>query len=241
MAILDATPEEQAFQFIVINNKSAKVKTDNVKAIIADFNEDELQERLKKARVNYKDIPATLLDIDKSEESPFKDLMDWPLNQTENKEIKLTTIEGCLRYTRNQIPGLKEEDDEDSTKYIFMAIWRSVKENFPDLWRSNEKFMSKVNINALNEYIIDRLENIYVMSDFDIFDEAKVEEYTKKILDPINKDYWESDWVIKIQDNAVVRNTIKKDLKIMSHNNASGRKEWYENLESISPDFGVNE
>jgi DGQHR domain-containing protein len=43
VALLDASPEEQAFQFVVINNKAAKVPTDNVKGIIADFDEENLR------------------------------------------------------------------------------------------------------------------------------------------------------------------------------------------------------
>jgi hypothetical protein len=63
VALIDASSDEQAFQFVVINNKAAKVPTDNVKAIIATVSENDLRDRLLNAGVNYGDISATLKDI----------------------------------------------------------------------------------------------------------------------------------------------------------------------------------
>jgi DGQHR domain-containing protein len=154
VALINASPEEQAFQFVVINNKAAKVPTDNVKAIIASINEQDLQERLLNAGVSYGDISATLKDINDQKTSPFYQLLDWPLNKGQ-KLVQLTTIEACLRYIRNQFPGL--EEDEDTLKDIFTLIWNGIKERYKDLWIVNEKFMSKVNITALNEFVTDRL------------------------------------------------------------------------------------
>jgi hypothetical protein len=43
-------------------------------------------------------------------------------------------------------------------------------------------------------------------------------------------DFWQSNWSIKIQDTASVRNLIKEDLEQMS-DNCKLRKPWYEDLE----------
>ena len=43
VSLLDASVEEQAFQFIVINNKAVRVPTENVKSIIANIDEEKLQ------------------------------------------------------------------------------------------------------------------------------------------------------------------------------------------------------
>lgn len=39
VCMVDASVQEQAFQFIVINNKAVRVPTDNVKAIIAHLDD----------------------------------------------------------------------------------------------------------------------------------------------------------------------------------------------------------
>ncbi len=51
-ALLDAESNEQAFQFIVINNKVTRVPSDLVRSLIVDFNENDLQKRLETARVS---------------------------------------------------------------------------------------------------------------------------------------------------------------------------------------------
>lgn len=237
VALLNATPEEQAFQFVVINNKSAKVSTDNVKAIIANFDEDQIRERLARAGVDYKGVPASLYDIDSRPDSPFVNLLDWPNNQLGQRIIKLTTIESCLRYIKNKIPNLLEEDDDDTVKEIFLAIWRSAKNHYTNLWPANDKFMSKVNINALNEFVVDRIENSSLDGNVNVYDPDDVERYTQAVLRTIPEDFWRNDWQISLQDNAVVRNMIKADLKTITHNMRSTRSDrvWYQGLELIQP------
>ena len=204
VALIDASHDEQAFQFVVINNKSAKVPTDNVKAIISQINENDLQERLLKAGVKYGEISATLRDIDELENSPFKHLLNWPLNPDKTRRIvELTTIEACLRYIKDQFPVL--EDDEDTLREVFMAMWTAAKDICGVLWVQNEKLMSKVNITALNEFITDRLSYAWEGDLLDIFDPGKVENQTRGILEQITPEFWLVEWVFKLQDNAVMR------------------------------------
>lgn len=91
-AYIGIAPQEQAFQFVVINNKAQKVDTKNVKAIIRNVDEDLLERRLLKAGVSYGKYPATLGDIDELEESPFYQMLDWPLNPTDNKKVYLQVV-----------------------------------------------------------------------------------------------------------------------------------------------------
>jgi len=234
VALIDATPEEQAFQFVVINNKSARIPTDNVKAIISDVNETDLQDRLSKAGVNYGDIPATLREINDREDSPFHNLLDWQLNPDKaHRIIKLTTLEASLRYIRNQIPAVTEMGDEDTEKEIFLSIWRAISGSFEMLWNRSDKFMSKVNINALNEFVVDRLENAWVDEVVDVYDSEQVEQYTTKIIQPIPTEFWTRTWAVVLQDNAVVRELIKADLKKISHNVRNPQKAWHEELKLI--------
>lgn len=236
IALINASPEEQAFQFVVINNKAAKVPTDNVKAIIASINEEELQDRLLKAGVSYGNVSAILSDIDSQESSPFYQLLDWPLNTSRDSSdrilVKLTTIEACLRYIRNQFPALQPDEEEDTQKDIFLAVWRAVKHKYDDLWGTNEKFMSKVNIDALNEFIIDRLAYAWEGDFLDIYEATQVEAQTEIILGSIPQDFWSEEWNIKLQDNAVIRNYIKEDLRMISQTIKAGNK-WQVGLKLI--------
>lgn len=230
-AYIDADPQEQAFQFVVINNKAQKVPTDNVKAIIRGIDEENLQTRLLRAGVSYGRYPATLGDIDDLPESPFYKLLDWPLNQTTNKIIQLTTIESCLRYIRDTLPILAE--DEDSLKALFIACWNGAKATYPALWINNEKFMSKVNILATNEFIIDKLENGWIDGNTNLYESEEVATYVKRVLEDIPVEFWTTDWVYPLQDNALVRGRIKDDLRKIPQNIRSGRV-WNDGLKNIA-------
>lgn len=234
ISLVDAPPKEQAFQFIVVNNKVVRVPTESAKSIIADLDdedEDELGERLLKAGIKYKDISPILRDINDLETSPFRNLLDWSYNRDGIRLVNLTAIEQSLRYLRNLFTFLDE--DEDSLLEIFLAIWRSVKNQYPNLWGEDNKFMKKVNINALNEFVTDRLKMAWEFGLLDIFDPDRVQEQTQRILDSIPGEFWEVDWDIRIQDNANVRNMIKDDLVQMTENRKL-RKAWNRDLKVVT-------
>ena len=232
VALIDASPEEQAFQFVVINKKADKVPTNNVKAIIASINEADLQSRLLKAGVDYGNISAMLKDVNEREDSPFKGLLIWPLDTNNSGQVQLTAIEACLRYIRGTIRDL--EDDEDTTYEVFLSLWQTVKERYADLWANNKLFMSKVNINALNEYVVDKLANSWENTNIDIYDMDDVKAQTKAVLKPIPSDLWKMRWSIRIQDNSVVRDIIKEDLRTVLQN-ARSRKQpnWFDGLQVL--------
>jgi DGQHR domain-containing protein len=237
-AFIDAPPQEQAFQFVVINNKAQKVKTDNVKAIIKDIDEEALQSRLRVAGVNYGKYPAMLGDIDEMSDSPFYQLLNWPINNSPSaiKAIELTTIETCLKYIKAVLPILS--DDEDTLKDIFISTWRGIKEFYTGLWNiptppEKSKFLSKVNITALNEYVMDRLGNAWLEGHVDIYEANQVSTYTKKFVEDIPAEFWTTDWTIALQDNTIVRNKIKEDLRKIPQNIRAGR-EWNDGLNLIA-------
>lgn len=232
-ALIDADPNEQAFQFVVINKKADKVPTDNVKAIIATINEADLQERLLKAGVNYGNISAILKDINDREDSPFYGLLIWPLTSNGQGQVQLSAIEACLRYIRGQVEDLK--NDEATTYEVFMTVWKVVKEKFSDLWGLNDLFMSKVNINAMNEFIVDKLANAHEDANIDIFNQYDVESQTKTILRPIPSDLWKMKWEVGLQDNSVIRDMIKDDLrKILQNVRSRTNRDWFDGLGVLS-------
>jgi hypothetical protein len=118
-------------------------------------------------------------------------------------------------------------------KELLMAIWSAVKSKYESLWIDNPKFMSKVNIVALNEFITDRLSFAYEGQLLDIYQEQPVKDQTGTILNLIPEDFWKKDWKIpKLQDNALVRTAIKEDLKLISHNTRAG-SDWFENTKLV--------
>jgi DGQHR domain-containing protein len=229
VSLIEAPLQEQAFQFVVINNKAVRVPPDNVRAIIAKIDEDELQRRLLLAGVGYGKASPLLRDINDLPSSPFKDLLDWPYNTTETKTVPLTAIEQSVRYIKTQFQALNLDDDEASLVEIFCAIWRAIKDNYPNLWGEEGKFMTKVNINALNEFIVERLKFSWEMGYVDIFDAKAIERLVLNIVGLLPKEFWESEWSIRIQDNANVRNLIKSDLNTLA-NNSRLKNTWNEDL-----------
>ncbi|GAB4190339.1 MAG: hypothetical protein OHK0022_02990 [Roseiflexaceae bacterium] len=229
VALIDASPEEQAFQFVVINNKAAKVPTDNVKAILASIDEPILQKRLLNAGVSYGNVSSILKDINEQEGSPFKGLLIWPLSEKNDGQIQLTTIETCLRYLRESF----RIDDEDTRKEILLAVWRAVSKKFDNLWLKSDKFMSKVNLIALNDYIVDRLVYAWEGDVVDINQPERVETQTINILSPIPSDFWQRDWNYGIQDNSVVRKALRDDLNAISKN-IRNKHNWDKDLKTVT-------
>lgn len=226
IALVDASLLEQAFQFVVINNKAVRVPTDNVRAIIAHIDEEELQERLLTAGVRYGNKSPLLRDLNDLEISPFKDLLDWPYNKSGHKLVPLTAVEQATRFLQS---AFDIEEDSDSLIEIFCAMWSAVKTSYSDLWGKENQLMKKVSINALNEYISERIKFSWEMSLVDIFDSDSVYNQVLSIIKLLPEEFWKETWSVKIQDNASMRNIIKSDLETLS-NNSKMRKPWRENL-----------
>lgn len=231
VALVDTSVHEQAFQFIVINNKSTRVATDNIKSIIEGVNEDGLRKRLLEAGVPYGETSPILRDLDTLEASPFRHLLDWDFNKKGTKLIPLTALEQAVRYARSLFEFLR--DDEDTLVQLLIAVWSSAKRSYPTLWGRANTFMTKVNINALNEFAFDKLKSAWEFDRVDIDDMAGVEAETDKLLGKIPMAYWDSEWQAKVQDNANVRSIIKRDLDQMVVNQKL-QQPWRTGLEMVA-------
>lgn len=237
IGLMDAPLKEQAFHFIVINNKAVRVPTESAKSIIADLDEtqeDELGERLLKAGIKYKDVSPILREINDLEASPFKDLLDWSYNRKGARLVPLTAVEQSLRYLKGVFTFFDE--DEDSLLEVFLALWRAVKSTYAHLWGNEDNnLMKKVCLNAINEFVSDRLKLAWQFGLLDIFQPETVEKQVEQIMLPVPASFWESMWSIRIQDNANIRGLIKADMEQMAENRKL-RKRWDEDLELISAD-----
>ncbi len=225
-ALIDSSPEEQAFQFVVINNKASKVPTDNVKAIVASqLDETELQRRLLYAGIKYGKIAGILREVNDREDSPFKNLLDWPLNPEDQRMVSLTAIETCLKTIGRRINILDKNDE--AIKEVFLTMWQAIKQEFTDLWVAHDKFMSKVNIVSLNEYLAEKLAFAWEVDLIDINQMDQIESHMKITLAALNPEFWEREWNIRLSDNVTMRNLIKNDLHTMAQNSKNPHNKWY--------------
>ena len=231
-ALIDSSPEEQAFQFVVINNKASKVPTDNVKAIVASqLDESELQRRLLHAGVKYGKIAGILREINDRASSPFKNILDWPLNEESQRIVSLTAIEACLKTIGKKINVLDKNDEV--IKEVFLSIWGAVKERFEGLWATPGRFMSKVNMRALNEYLSEKMAFAWEVDLIDIHDLKQVESHAKMTLTALEPEFWEKEWNIKLNDSVLVRSLIKADLHMMAQNSKNPHNKWHSGLELL--------
>ena len=234
VALLDADVQEQAFQFVVINNKAVRVPTANVKSIIAGIDEKALEERLNNAGVRYGSISPVLRDLNDLQESPFKDLLKWDYNKVdEGQLVPLTALEQMLRQLRVEFPFL--EEDEDTLFFAFLAIWRAVASCYPELWGQEGKLMTKVGLAATNEFLTQRLKTFWESGLVDLYQPESVEPRVVEIMGRVPQEFWSSEWTIgKVQDNANVRRLIKRDLAT-SQNNARLKRPWHDELQLVAP------
>ncbi|MGB0389113.1 MAG: DGQHR domain-containing protein [Ardenticatenaceae bacterium] len=228
-ALINASLEEQAFQFVVINNKASKVPTDNVKAIVASqLDETELQRRLLNAGVKYGKIAGILRDINNRESSPFKNMLDWPLNEKEQRIVSLTAVEKCMKTIAKKVNVL--DKNNEAVKEVFLSMWGAVKERFQHLWGDHDKFMSKVNIISLNEYLSEKIAFAWEVDLIDVHDLKQVESHATMTLAALNPEFWEKEWNIKLHDSLGVRTLIKNDLQTMGQNSKNPHNKWYSGL-----------
>jgi len=232
VAILNATMTEQAFQFIVINNKAVRAETKNVKGIIADITQIEtwLNPRLLAAGVPFGNSSPELLQIDSDEDSPFKKLLDWTANETENKLVPLTAIEQILSSLKKYFPKLS--DDSDSLNQLIFSIWGAVADNYPDIWGKRNLLMTKVVLLSLNDYFIERLKFFNEFDIIDIFEPQQVREKVGEIISKIPLEFWTVPWIVKVQDNANMRELIKNDIEKVVNNNKN-EIDWFKDLKLI--------
>lgn len=111
-ALLEAGPDEQAFQFIVINNKVIRVSTDIVRTLIVDFDEQSLQKRLETARISLAPQALEVALVDDEADSPLYQMVDWERRRGEgNPAVKPVAIEESLKYIRRRFAELEEDQD----------------------------------------------------------------------------------------------------------------------------------
>jgi DGQHR domain-containing protein len=227
VALLESTVEEEAFQFIVINQKASKVKTTNIKSIIADLApiEESLSSRLSDCGIRYGSTTPTLNRLNSDPSSPFYKLLDWEINarDAEAKQVvAVTAIESCIKNFQVAFKGLLE--DQDNAEAVFIDIWSTLKLQFPSIWNDDpdNKFLKKVNILAVNEFIISDLVMKWATSVVDPLESSDLKSYVVSLFSNIPEAFWTTQWTVVVQDNSNIRKLIQDDLRTMMINGKIG-------------------
>ncbi len=241
VALLDADVDEKAFQFLVINNKVAKVSADHIRALNLNYT-SALTDRLKDARLSLDDNVGSVSVMDNDTESPFKGLIKWPNNMIYEGEkaknegyIAPAAIESSIGYIKSL--GIGDLDDNDSVDEFFITIWSKIFQEWEGIFNGNKgnKLLDKVGIVCLTEFIVRELRSMSInkYTRFSMADPDKVASFTKDILDGLNKNFWISEWKSTSYDTRAGRDQIVAGLVSVYGNIADG-KPWYENVDVIA-------
>ena len=222
-AFIQPTSTEQAFQFLVINNKSHKIPPVHVKALVANYEdiESDLQDRLNKVGITFNQIPDIDL-VDREEESPLKGKIKWANN--EDGILALTAIERTLLYIVDRVPEAKEDDS--IKRDILYQIWKANKELFPELWGTQEvnHLLEKASFIVLTIILIDyTFSYCDTKSDMEdeeitVMDENIFFEATKIYLKKFPKEFWTKEWTRTGLDTNAGRILIKNSISQIKSN-----------------------
>jgi DGQHR domain-containing protein len=223
VAILDATNEERAFQFIVINNKVSKVPTDHIRALSINFTdpqgEVDLEARLRTARLTLSRHVSYVGLADDSDESPFRGMVALPGKQEPSARVVVpAAIEASIAYIQSK--RFKQLGDDESAYQLFLTIWATVKDKWPTQFGATSKLLTKVGLITMNRHIIDALDLMASFGDKPI-DLGNVEDVTAavaKVLSMQAPEFWSCEWTSAISDTKAVRDAIDAALKAIQQN-----------------------
>lgn len=235
VGIIEASDLEMAFQFLVINNKSAKVPPDHLRALALNYQEDQLTTRLKTARLALNPNLSSVGVLDEDPESPFFGMVAWPNNPADQRIIVPAAIEAMASEAKSL--GFGELEDLDSLNAFLIAMWKVIKEEWAHLFVADSKLLSKVGLTCMTQFVCTTIKtwarNPKLRDQVDPGDPDKVRAVTKEVLDTLDPKFFEADWASTSYDTRAGRDLVRDDLEAMSYNVTSGEK-WYEGLKIIS-------
>lgn len=235
---------DRAFQFLTINNKASKVKTDNIKALIANFAhiEGDLKERLATASISAGKFSRDIDIVDSDRESPFYKCIDWSNNREGSKVISTLAIENSLKTIQKTFPELIENSNENKSIVLelFYNIWHPAIETYSITHENISIFLNlfkKATIQSITEYICTKLSDdiVFAVEEIDITEKEVSQKYMRGLLHNIPKNFWKNEWQLKGLDNQAGRTLIIKEISKLKRNINSG-KDPYEDLELYKDD-----
>lgn len=236
VGLLEADDVERAFQFLVINNKSTKVPATHTKAMLATMQETDLANRLKGARLAFDAEGIQDVDlVNSAPDSPFYKSIDWTTTPKAKRLVQATAIELSLAY----MAGLQisELEDRDTRRFVFLAIWSTIKSTWPTLWKRDSRLLSKVGIFCLTRFIIDRISQWSDNEELqiEITDLGTLEKQTKSILRLMDQRFWTARWADKSSGGFDTNQGRERVLAAVTQLYRNGRKQldWHTDIDIV--------
>lgn len=223
VAILDASNEEKAFQFIVINNKVSKVATDHIRALSINFTDangsQDLENRLRSARLSLSRNVGYVGLADDTADSPFKGMIALPGKpQAEERVVVPAAIESGIAYIQSK--KFRQLADDEAAYEFFMAMWTTIKGSWPQAFGKDSKLLSKVGLVTMTRYVTEAIDFLATYSDqqVNIANSEDISKAVERILSLQTADFWLCDWTVAISDTKNVRDEIENALKSIQQN-----------------------
>lgn len=254
VALLNVDVNETAFQFLVINNKAAKVSTDHLKAMLhgAGYDQDVLNQRLKTVRLNVDESARSVRVMDTDDASPFKGMIKWPHNLDAEGEAMVQTgfiPPAAIEIAIDSIAPRKMKDlqDDETIDEFFMSLWMTVKQAWPTAFvqpiPNGSKLLSKVGIICLTEFLVTRLREMSLSKNaqFSMGDPVQVRLKTQELLEDLHPDFWSTPWKSTSYDTRAGRDQILAALDTIRGNLAQDR-DWHTDVDMVlAPGSSVEE
>lgn len=230
VVLLNADDTEKAFQFLVINNKISKVSTDHIRALALHYEKQQLNERLKTARMTLDSNLKFVGAVDSEEDSPFRGIIAWPTNPKDSRIIPPSAIELAITYIQKK--GIKSLENDDVLLEFFYAIWRPVKEMWAQIWHKESKLLLKVGVVCLTRYITDALVSSFDWGQLEPSEPEQVATHVKMLLKNQEPEFWVAPWVASSYDTKGGQALIVESLVIISRN-LRDDEPWYTEIKMV--------
>ncbi len=234
VALLDASLDEAAFQFLVMNNKATKVPTDHVRALVGELSQQsnaDLDGRLASARLSLRGDANLVLQVDRDDNSPFRNMIAWPANRTGPAIVVPAGIETAVAYVQSRrVRDLS--DSEDNLLGFFYAVWGTVRDRWPDLWVPDSRLLQKVGVVCLNQYLTDSLIALSDWGGVDLRDPEDISRQTRTLLQYQSPAFWTAAWTTASLDTKAGRDLVIESLKAIARNLRAGER-WNEDVDLV--------
>lgn len=232
IALLNVPDMEKAFQFLVINNKATRVPSDLIRTLALDYQGQQLDDRLRTARLSLDENLPFVGTVNSDVSSPFRGhiALVSDVGEPENRFVPPAAIEASIALIQRK--QVRELEGTDAMCEFFYGIWTPIKTRWPDLWNANSKLMQKVCIEAVTTFMTDALVARYDWDQLDVSDPDKVRMDAERIVQLQHKEFWTSEWTIRISDAKAVRDKIIESLVKVSRNMRADQP-WHQDIDMI--------
>ena len=231
VALLGCYEDETAFQFLVINNKAAKVPTDHIKALLAERRNPALQDRLRRARLTISPRIDFVSLADCDSESPFKNRIDWPTNRQGKKWIAPAAIELAIKDIQER--NIREFDEVDVLTEYFFTIWKTIHDEWPELWCEGSKLLSKVGIVCMTQFITNSIVSSYDLGELEVTNVAEVSDRVLQLLELQKREFWTTEWSSAGYDTQAGRKLVLDSL-VQVARNVRSKRQWKADVPILS-------